>query len=184
MKTNKKLKRCLILGLVISIFVMPLILAIVLYVESPAWLTYKTTNKGTLIHPPLDFNVLKKKIFFQENKTNVWKILYLSNHTCQQFCQQRLANLQRVKLALGKYNSRVEVALIQIGSSAIPITNYPISNYSITTQEYRKFFVQKKMMLGYYLIDPTERIILYYTPNTPEKNLYTDLTHLLSTSSI
>ncbi len=185
MKCNKKkLKSYLTLGLLISIFVGPLILAIILYIKSPTWLTYNTLNRGTLIYPPLDFKALKKQVFFQEKQHRPWKIFYLSDQVCRQICRQRLHSLHQVTVALGKYSSQVAIALIQVGSSVMQIkNNYPINNYSITAHEYQRFFVNKKMTAGYYLIDPTEKIILYYSDNTLKKNLYKDLTHLLSISS-
>lgn len=185
MKCNqKKLNPYLTLGLLIAIFVVPLILAVILYIKSPTWLTYHTLNRGTLIYPPLEFKALRKQVFFQEKQHRPWKIFYLADQECRQICRRRLHSLHQITVALGKYSSQVAIALLQVGSSITPIKNNPpINSYSITASEYQKFFVSKRMTAGYYLIDPTERIILYYPDNSLENNLYKDLTHLLSISS-
>ncbi|MES2142738.1 MAG: hypothetical protein V4471_07665 [Pseudomonadota bacterium] len=174
-----KLNPYFILGLLVFIFIAPLILASLLYIKHPAWLTQKTLNKGKLIYPALDFKKLKKKIIFHKKIHTAWQIFYLTNSSCLKDCQRRLHILHQVILALGKKSSQINAALIQIDPTGGMKNNRSINNYSITTEEYLRFFINNKMAMGYYLVEPTEKIILYYRINTPGESIYKDLTHLL-----
>lgn len=172
-----KLQPYLILSLLIFIFAGPLILAIAFYCKPPAWLTQKTLNRGILIYPSLDFKKLKKQTIFKNKIYKPWQILYLTNTKCQQSCQQRLHNLHQIILALGKHGTQVTTTLIQIDSSST--FKSAINYYTITKKEYQHFFLNKKLTTGYYIIDPAEKIILYYPLNTPGEAVYKDLMHLL-----
>ena len=174
-----KLNPYFILGLLVFIFIAPLILASLLYIKHPAWLTQKTLNNGEFIYPALDFKQLQKKIIFHKKTHIVWQIFYLTNNDCLKDCQQKLHILNQVILALGKKSAQVNAALIQVNPTTTLKNNHSINTYSITKQEYRRFFTHKKMAIGYYLVEPTEKIILYYRTNTPGESIYKDLIHLL-----
>ncbi len=178
MIANKKLRPYFILVWLMLIFIGPLVVAVVLYSQHPAWLTQVTLNKGQLLSPPLDFNTLKKNVIFKSSRQNRWQILYLSNTNCKQPCQQRLHHLTQVILALGKNSDQVSAILIQI-NLASKIKNNNISHYLISTYEYQRFFTTKKLATGYYIVDPRGKIILYYPNNASAEDLYKDLTHLL-----
>jgi cytochrome oxidase Cu insertion factor (SCO1/SenC/PrrC family) len=179
MNPTKKLNPLFILGLLLLIFMGPLISAVVLYIQSPHWLTEKMLNKGQLISPALAFNTLKKQIIFQKEQHGPWQVVYLTNTDCHQICQQRLDRLQHVILALGKNRHQVNATLIQIDHSST-LKNKQINHYLISGDDYQHFFRHNKMGTGYYLVDPQGKIILYYSEKWVGEDLYQDLTRLLS----
>ncbi|MES2998317.1 MAG: hypothetical protein V4700_03230 [Pseudomonadota bacterium] len=177
MKFNKKINPYVVLGLLIFIFVAPLVLAAMLYRNAPDWLHNKMLNKGQFLSPPLDFTNLKKHLIRSADIHKPWLIFYLTKSECNQLCQQRLHLLHQIILALGKNRSQVNAALIQTRSS---ITfKKPINAYWITINEYRRFFKRKKMDNAYYIVAPGGKIILYYPADTLGEDLYKDLILLL-----
>ena len=178
MTSNKKLYPYFTLGLLILIFVGPLVAAIILYSQHPVWLMHNTLNKGQLLTSPLYFNTLKKQLILKKNRHNPWQIFYLAKTDCKQYCQQRLHRLKQVILALGKNRNQVSAFFIQ-ATQASKIKDNELSHYLITKNEYYRFFTAKKVGEGYYLVDPQGKIILYYPATVPSENLYKDLIHLL-----
>ncbi|MDQ8038884.1 MAG: hypothetical protein REH83_00585 [Rickettsiella sp.] len=178
MKNTKKLNIYFNLGLLIFIFIGPLIFAIGLYLKTPQWLKQKTLNNGIFISPPIDFDKLKKKIIFKSKSLRRWQVFYLTNKECKKACRQRLYILHQIITALGKNSWKLNPALIQVDPSATVYNNL-FDSYSISVKEYQRVFVNKKMYSGYYLIDTQGKIILYYPTDTPGEDLYKDLLHLL-----
>lgn len=107
-----------------------------------------------------------------------WQVFYLTDKKCSQVCQQRLHTLRQIITALGKNSWQINAALIQIAPSAT-IYNNAFDSYTIQEKEYQKVFANKKMYMGYYIIDPQGKIILYYPANIPGEDLYKDLLRLL-----
>lgn len=180
MKINQKLNPYCILGLLILIFIAPLIAALTLYNQAPHWLHHKTRNKGKLISPPLDFNRLSKQTIFNATHPKPWSIVYLTRTSNPHQLNQALHRLHQIRLALGKNSPLIGITLIQIGSSPLRNNNRDITHYLITETEYHRFFTRKKRYEGAYLLDPEKKVILYYPVNSKDNDLYQDATHLLT----
>lgn len=179
MKYNKKIRSYCILGLLLLIFVGPIVAAMIIYTQRPHWLSQNAVNKGKLISPPLSFHVLKKQNIVQLKQSRRWQLVYLTKTNCKQRCQQRLHRLATVILALGKNNKQISVTLMQVGNTS-PLDIKSINHYLITHYEYQHTFIRKKLGEGYYLVEPQGKILLYYPINATSKAIYKDMHRLLA----
>lgn len=198
MKNKKRFTTSLVLSFLIFLFVVPLILAIILYVKEPAWLHYRTANKGQLLSLSHDFFLLKKisshKIIESPINNKYWFLFYLANTECKHLCQINLYNMHQIKVALGKNSSQLNYGLIQVQANMeFPIKNKFINQdpnllrYWISVNELKKFFstlMTEKKVEGYYLVDPVGKIVLYYPKAINPSDIYQDLTRLLTYSTI
>jgi cytochrome oxidase Cu insertion factor (SCO1/SenC/PrrC family) len=182
MKCNKKVRAYSILGLLLLIFVGPIITAVIIYAQRPHWLSQNTVNKGELISPPLNFNALKKQNISRLKQPRHWQIVYLTKTDCEQPCQQRLHRLAKVILALGKNNKQISATLIQV-NSALPLNLTSTNHYLITHHEYQRMFTSKKLSEGYYLVAPQGEVILHYPVNASSEAIYKDMHRLLANSN-
>ncbi len=194
MNAKKQKKPLFILLSLLILFFSPLILAIILYLNKPAYLHYKTINKGQLIDSLANFHSLDKTALYAPpdrftKQKKYWLLFYLARSPCQDLCQKNLHIMHQIHIALGKNSAQEKYVLIQVAHSKDLIQNEYLRqdphllSYFISDQEFHKFFSVfrfKKNAKGYYLVDPLGRIILYYPPHTHGEAIYQDLTHLLA----
>jgi len=117
--------------LIISLlFLIPLLMALILYIENIT-LGKNTTNHGQLIIPPfpitkLDLYNSKGQLLKNQSKNNTneeaspnknrtngkWLMLYLYPTSCEQKCEQGLYKMRQIRLATGKNRDRLERAIL------------------------------------------------------------------------
>lgn len=112
------------------LFLIPLTLALILYLEKIT-LGKNTTNHGKLIVPPFSItkfdlynskgqllkNQIAKKTIQQAVPNNrrtdgKWLMLFLYSNPCEQECQQGLYKMRQIRLATGKNRDRVARAIL------------------------------------------------------------------------
>ncbi|TLY47126.1 MAG: hypothetical protein E6K54_07120 [Gammaproteobacteria bacterium] len=193
MKKKESKKYLFIFALLFLIFLMPLIVAILLFNKNPNWLHQQTVNKGTLISEHLILQQLKlvpQKTTLRSFK-NKWLLFYLTPSPCNRLCQKNLYRMRQIILALGKYRHQVQYALILIKDN--PLATYPfpskdanLLNYTTSKLHAQKIFSAlniKNHHAAYFIADPFGRIILYYSNNSAGENIYQDLMRLLIIST-
>ena len=194
MNTKKQQKPLFILLGLLILFLSPLILAIILYLNKPIYLHHKTTNKGQRIDSLANFNALDKTTLYQPRSAftkqkKYWLLFYLARSPCRDLCQKNLHLMRQIHIALGKNSAQEKYALVQVAHSKDRIKNEHrqqdphLLNYFISDKEFHKFFSVsrfKQSAEGYYLVDPLGRIILYYPPHARGEAIYQDLSHLLA----
>ncbi|MEP1448487.1 MAG: hypothetical protein ABJK37_20455 [Paraglaciecola sp.] len=111
MSTTKKNNKSMML-LLAAVFIVPVLLA-KLALDN-GWFNQGVTNKGELISPPIDINVLQTKQ--QEPK---WKLIYILPQKCSLGCENALYSIAQVHSALGKESDRAEVVVISHEQSNI-----------------------------------------------------------------
>ena len=191
MKKKKSKNYLFIFGLLLAIFLIPLILSAILYKKNPVWLHHKTINKGILIPSSLNFQQIKlypDKSTLPSFKHN-WFLFYLATAPCRELCKKNLHTMRQITVALGKYRHRVSYGLILVNSSNI----YPfihqddgLQNYTISKLEFKKIFSAlnfRNLREGYFIADPVGKIILYYASNVDGEDIYQDLMRLLTIST-
>lgn len=193
MKKKKSKKYLFIFGLLLAIFLIPLILSAILYKKNPVWLHHKTINKGTLISSNLNLQQIKlnpaksSHISFRHN----WFLFYLSTAPCRELCQKKMHTMRQITVALGKYRHRVSYGSILVKENSTNI--YPViykevglQRYTISKQELKKIFSAlniRNHSEAYFIADPMGKIILYYPSNAYGEDIYQDLMRLLTIST-
>lgn len=181
-----------IFALLLFIFLMPLIIAIILFNKNPNWLHLKTINKGTLIST---LNLQQLKLF--SSKTTLgsfkptWSLFYLTSSPCRELCQNNLYQMHQIILALGKYRHQVQYGLILAEDKPLTIPPFPNKDkdlliYTISKQQVQKIFLalySNSHSATYFIADRFGRIILYYPNNAPGEDIYQDLMRLLTIST-
>lgn len=178
--------------LLLIIFLMPLIIAILLFNKNPSWLHQRTVNKGIFISTNLNLQPLKlipNKPLLNSFK-HTWLLFYLTSSSCNELCQTHLFRMHQIILALGKYHHQVHYGLIRIKDNPLAIhalinkdTN--LLNYTISKQHAQKIFSALNLSNHtpiYFIADPFGRIILYYPNNATSEDIYQDLMRLLTIS--
>ena len=193
MKKKRSNNYLFIFALLLCIFLMPLIIAIILFNKNPNWLHLKTVNKGTLISTNLNLQQLK----LIPSKTTLgsfkptWSLFYLTLSPCRKLCQNNLYRMHQIILALGKYHHQVQYGLILAEDKPLAIHTFPnknkdLLNYTISKQHVQKIFFalnSKNHSAAYFIADPSGRIILYYPNDVAGEDIYQDLMRLLTIST-
>lgn len=161
------------------LFAVPIIFAWVAFQHPSYWIAH-TTNRGILLKPmkavskwPLivssthqafDFHTIHQK----------WLMLYVSSTTCERRCQVALHNMRQTQTATGKYQDQIARAYVGINAPLKPSLQkaYP---------DMLELQMQPKESIkpGLFLVDPQGWIILYYSDQNNDEDLYHDLMHLL-----
>lgn len=193
MKYKKPKSYLFIFLLLFTLFLMPFIVAMILYTKNPLWLHKKTVNKGILISSQVNLHQFK---LISDNTnllafTNHWFLFYLTTSSCQQVCQKNLHTMRQIIVALGKNSSRAKYGVILTNDKLFPhsvhINKDPkLLVYRVSKPELDKYFAllnMNKTSDAYYLADPLGRIILYYPSDASGEDMYQDLSRLLIIST-
>lgn len=175
-----------------------------------AWYTYqghsifnKTTNRGTLIKPPI--NILNLPLTNAQGEAikepallGHWLFVYVSPNKCTEICQRNLYAMRQIRKATGKEQMRVRRAILTFTGAAKQSTlnNLLQNDYKGTAHfkiSRRKFaeLIQNQpsaklaLTTGYlYLVDPQGNLMMGYAPNTKPDNILKDLEKLLKVSQV
>lgn len=193
MKKKESNHDLFIFGLLLFIFLMPLIVAIILFNKNLNWLHLKTVNKGTLISTNLNLqqlNLIPNKTTLGPFK-HTWSLFYLKPSSCRELCQKNLYRMHQIILALGKYRHQVQYGLILVEDNRLAIQSIPnkdidLLNYTISKRHAQKIFSALNSNghhAAYFIADPFGRIILYYSSDAAGEDIYHDLMRLLAIST-
>jgi len=182
-----------------AIFIIPLMLAGLLFAKGQTLLT-NTTNRGQLLTPPIDidnFSLQSDKGTIDISDTHgKWTLLYVSQPICDKSCAKRLYFLKQIHIATGKNQDRVRCAVLTTPKTAKHPTltklltkRFPsFKQFYFADQTVKQAAVKKP---GFdltpgatYLVDPKGNLMMYYQPKSNPADIYHDLTHLLRVSQI
>lgn len=174
MKLNRSNK--IILWVLCLLFIAPGLSAYLFYMN-PQWLQGKTINKGHFVQP-----VEQLAIFSNSAK---WRIVLWSANGCDKTCFTRLDELARMRLALGRRLYQVELWLI-MGEHAPQLSKaeqQQIHNYNIESKMIAlppKAFAHHNLTT--FIVTPSNDLILQYSAQSPLKDIFHDMKHLLTSS--
>ncbi|MAJ81941.1 MAG: hypothetical protein CMF41_03395 [Legionellales bacterium] len=124
-------------------------------------------------------NLIQNAVFVETSKSSepVWLLGQLSNTMCNDECKGRMFLLERIRLAMGKNQRRVSVALITPKQESIDqYDNLVIKNFSSIRNE-----VQNDALV---VVDPQGRVVMSYSKDVDPRNITSDLKKLLKFSRI
>lgn len=177
-------------ALVVLIFVLPVLLAYVVYFVFPS-APGDRTNRGELLVPaqPLPELVLADR----QGQTlfhNQWTLLVVAPQGCAQVCQQRLQAMSKIRALLREDRRRVQQVLVTSDTSNQRqiLEQYPVVRVHAGGEVLTAFFSRAgAQAVGpgvIYLIDPLGNWVLYYPADRDAAAAYKDLQRLLKLSGI
>ena len=188
-----------VLVIIASMFLIPLLLAWLMYTGTLDFRPESTRNKGTLVVPPvpLDWQLaeaLPDSESVADQLLDHWVVLYPLERNCDSGFKESLASLRQIHLASGRHRSRIRLAVL-LNSTAL--VNEAETIHSI----YDKFTVvvdtsnnltstvqtisqNATKRYSTYLIDPLGNIMMAYAADADPNDLKQDLKRLLTWSKL
>lgn len=114
----KRLRGRLILAGLFVMFFAPVLTALWLNVVKPGWLPLAATNNGTLVQPARLLEAAGLEAFSADGQLEErWTLLLTPASSsaaalCDEFCQGRLVEMNRTRVALGKEMDRLRVLVV------------------------------------------------------------------------
>lgn len=177
----------------IVIFALPAITAWFFYFN-PELLPDTRVNRGELIEPvrpwPADLPLASADgaPFDPAVFRDRWTLLLVSRAPCGPACEQKLAELRQIRLALGESRYVVERMALLVGDAAAPLGE----DYDGTTLARADRAVEPALqaLLGpaptvwdrVYIVDPFGNLMMRYAADAPPKDVLKDMERLLKAS--
>ena len=160
------------LGALFLLFAAPGILAYFFY-NNPQYLGGISTNKGTLLNPPILVSELKQG-------SEKWDLVLWNRGTCSSQCRQKLDELARVRLALGRYLYEINVVLLTPSSLDL----IPEDFINILQEEDVQFIRAESSPIRentrLYIANPQGFLVLSYEIDANPKDIYQDIKRLVA----
>ncbi len=200
---NKKGKGRKQLVLLVSFFVAPIIIAIIIYNNMPAGGPSKTKNHGDLVVParPLVDVVLQTaagKEYKFSDMSKTWVLVYIGSSTCDKTCADALYKMRQSRLAQRGEHLRIKRLYISTNgkekkSLKVVLKDHPgLKVVSGNTKDIKLVLKQfelndkapAKSANRLYLVDPFGNLMMSYDNGFDAKGLIKDMTLLLKVSRI
>lgn len=188
--------RLTLLG-IIATFVVPLVLAMVLYARLDIWTPSVYVNQGRLVEPvgPLQYLNLTAVDGGSIGLSSIegrWALVYLAEKGCRVRCQSQLFKMRQARAMLGRDLVRVQNLYLALDSDAMTSmssvqSEYPGFMNGLVASEHRSSQLNA-FSTGqgghFFLIDPLGNLVLDYDENSTTKGVVKDLKRLLKVSNI
>jgi cytochrome oxidase Cu insertion factor (SCO1/SenC/PrrC family) len=180
--------------LLIAVFVVPLLIAVAMYVMRDYIPATEPVSRGELIHPAQPIKTLE--IQLQPNETldlqgiaGKWTYLVYAPNGCDLQCEASLFKLRQTKKATGRESNRVQSALLtDVNKVTSDILN---RNQRTRIGQLIQFEIegqpgkQKQLENGViYLIDPIGNLMMKYDTSATSRGMLKDIKKLLKISNI
>ncbi len=156
-------------------------------------------SNGELIIPIVDIHTLKisgndAEVLSEEELTPHWRMLYFAGASCDSDCQTSIYNMRQINIGIGKYQDRVNHAIVHLADPDIAFAGLIAKEYSDTTGHIyaqaesitalSKLEVNPAKMESIYLVDPLGNIMMYFPKQLKPKLIRKDLNKLLKVSRL
>lgn len=189
------------LVLIAALFILPLLLAWLMYTGTIDFQPASTRNLGQLVEPPRPLvwdgvRVVDEPGFATGDFDGHWLVLHVLPPRCDAACMDAVVALRQVHRAAGRNQDRIRLGLLRTGNIAEP---------EQLRQVYESFHVLEDRDGGLrdrlatiageanpaaategstYLVDPLGNIMMFYAPGSDANNLKKDLKRLLTWSKL
>jgi len=178
-----------LLVIIAAMFLLPLLLAWLMYTGAIDYKPGSTRNYGQLVTPPLpiSWDEIEGGEAFREH----WVILHAVPDPCTDECVSQITNLRQIHRASGRQQSRILIALlleepIAADFSAMLKETYP--EFQLVTDpssDLQNSMQQVSASNGaVYLVDPLGNIMMAYPGGDDPNHLKQDLKRLLTWSKL
>jgi hypothetical protein len=160
------MKRSFIIISLFILFAAPGLCAYVIY-SHPQWISARTTNHGRLLQPAPKLQ--------QQNQTEKWQLLYWMPQACTQACLQRMDDLAKLRLALGRRLYYVDLVLATplVSDQSLQDKLEQMDGHVLQINEQNLDILGNKPAI--YLVNPQHYVILAYSEQQAVKDIYQDL---------
>ena len=157
-----------IIGLLLFLFAAPGTIAYIVYLHPE--LISERTNHGELLQPP--------PILQQMSQSEKWQLLYWTPEACTQYCLQRMDDLAKLRLALGRRLYYVDLVLAS--QTALSAASQTTQNLlEAVDGHWAQLAGKEAEILGsqpaIYLVNPQGYVILAYSSDQSLKDIFQDL---------
>ena len=178
--------------LLIAVFVVPLLIAVTMYVMRDYLPTTKPASHGSLIHPAQPVKTLE--ITLSSNGTidindfaGKWTYLVYSPKGCDLVCEASLFKLRQTKIATGRESNRIQSALLTDANKVSP--EIMDRNQRMRVGSLVKFETESGEYMELkpgtiYLIDPIGNLMMKYDTTSTSRGMLKDIKKLLKISNI
>lgn len=191
------------LVVIASIFILPLVLAWLMFSGVIDFKLASTRNLGLLVEPPLplSWNDLDEPGTGRDSPADTfaghWLVLHAVPGTCDASCIEAIVGLRQVHRAAGRYRSRIRLGLL-VAAPTRELTRQLQAIYHdfhlLDSPSDRLWetlgqaagAAQPAVAAagGTFLVDPMGRIMMYYPPDSDPNDLRQDLKRLLTWSKL
>ena len=178
--------------LLIAVFVVPLLIAIVMYTMRGYMPAANTVSHGELIHPAQPIKTLAIQLASSESidlqgLTGKWTYLVYSPNGCDLQCEASLFKLRQTIKATGRELNRIQSVLLTDTNKVdaeILERNQRTRVGQLLKLEIESD-IQKQLEHGViYLLDPIGNLMMKYDPSTTSRGMLKDIKKLLKISNI
>ena len=195
---NQRKHPLFIILCLIILFALPSLIARWVYFH-PHLFSFKKSNYGQLITPPVaisNFPIMnsehqlldnalpgKNKLKPAENKTtnSKWMMLLFNPEKCDSVCLKKIYDMRQLWIATGKFQDRVERAVLTYNNFQSPSENTKILLISKNAVLKNPFKLTPGAL---YLVDPMGYIMMVYPKSEDPTDMLKDLEHLLMISRV
>lgn len=187
--------------LVVSLFLLPVVLATGLYLSG--WRPEgKSLQHGELVQPArpvgdAELTGADGAPYRLQSLRGKWAFVYFTPLPCTEICRNNLYKMQQVRLAQGRDAPRVERVMIVAGASTAALREFAqhnpglitLSGAHATLQSLARELVSSQGTAldvpgRVYLIDPIGNLVLSYAPDADPSGMRKDLARLLRLSQV
>lgn len=198
-----KLSPRVALVIIATLFLLPLVLAWLMYSGAVDFQPVTTRNLGTLVKPPVPVDLRNLALQPGDERTledldEHWVVLQAVAAECPDACQQAVASLRQVHRSAGRNQSRIRLLLLLetpvAGELAHTLNTIYPSFYLAADETGDLEPVLARIAAGEdgqtgvsgstYLIDPIGNIMMHYGPGSDPNDLKNDLKRLLTWSKL
>jgi len=179
---------------VATIFLLPLLLAALMYSGIFSWQPSGRTNHGELLQPIVNLGDadLQPTLRALSNGASDkhWLLIYVNTAACEATCQESLYRLRQSRLMLGSEMARVKRVFLH--GSAVPdkvfieqqhegllVLGHPDLGDFLRSQR-----PEHVPAGGLFLVDPLGNLVMYFAAELLPRDMVTDIKHLLDLSRI
>ena len=169
--------------LVALLFVLPLLLAVSLFVAD--WRPGGSVNRGQLIIPPMDAAGVELEALTgggMHRFADRWTLLHTVEGTCDTSCLRRLYDTRQVRLAVGRDIDRVQRYLLVTDAHALADVDQAQHPDLVVLRAPSEDVLSAEV--GVRIVDPLGNIMMRYDPAQPADDMLKDLKRLLKLSTV
>lgn len=190
--------------IIFSIFVLPLLLAWLMYADVIEFKPGSTRNFGQLLRPPIPADWQSSQFVAgteaEASPTSVlaehWVVLYALPENCNEPCLQRVVDLRQIHRASGRHQPRIRLALLlppglrgttsaellKIYDKFHLLENPDNSLWEALSQATSKVGALDQATATIYLLDPLGNVMMRYPVDSDPNDLKSDLDRLMTWS--
>lgn len=175
----------------IAVFVGPLIVASLWYVNVDRLRPAYSTSAGELVQPPRPLSQVELQdssgaLFGASELRGRWHLLQLAPSGCDSICLQRLLDSRQIRFALGKDASRLQRILVVAAKPIVKLTEHPdlliLHADPLAFSTLQNHFKTTDSAL--HLMDPFANYMMWFAPEAEPSAMLKDIKKLLKVSRI